>query len=144
VASRRLDISGALQHLITIPGFSSLRTKKRSLAGLTERELIQRESEIGRELFGPIKRGHRREFFNTDAHIWIWHEEWVDEAGKRQQITTKYEVRDDGVWKVQPGPRYAKLSGDELRNFHRAVTVYFERVMREIYKRDPASGQKLL
>ncbi len=142
--SPRLDISRAMRQLVSLPGFSSLRTRKRSLRGLTERELIQRESEIGRELFGPVKKGHRREFFNTDAHIWIWHEEWLDDTGKKQQLTTKYEVHEDGVWKVQPGPRHAKLAGDELRNFHRAVTVYFERVMREVYERNPHTGQKLL
>lgn len=141
---RSLDISRSLRQLIGLPGFSSLRAKKRPLRGLTERELIQRESEIGRELFGPIKKGHRREFFNTDPHIWIWHEEWADAAGKSQQLTTKYEVRDEGVWKVQPGPRYTAITGDELANFKQAVTIYFERVMREVYERDPRTGDKLL
>lgn len=136
----RLGISQLMQ----ASGLSSLVNKKpRPLHELTERELIQRESEIGSELFGPVKRGHRREFFNTDPQIWIWHEEWFDKAGLPQQLTTKYEIREDGVWKVQPGPRYIKISGNELINFHQAVEVYFERVMREVYKRDPATGQKL-
>jgi len=141
---RRLAISRALEQLVALPGFRSLRTKSRPLHELTERELIQRESEIGRELFGPIPRGHRREFFNTDPRIWIWHEEWHDQLGKHQQLTTKYEVRDDGIWKALPGPRYVKVEGEELINFRQAVTVYFERVMREVYVRDPQSGQKLI
>lgn len=33
---------------------------------VSERELIQRESTIGRELFGPVPEGHRREFFCLD------------------------------------------------------------------------------
>lgn len=144
MGTRRLDISRAIEQLVALPGFSSLRTRKRPLHELTERELIQRESEIGRELFGPVAKGHRREFFNTDPRIWIWHEEWLDADNKPQQLTTKYEIRNDGIWKVQPGPRYIKLAGEELRNFHQAVTVYFERVMREVYERDPKNGQKLL
>lgn len=144
MGSNPLNISRAMQHLVSLPNFSSLRGKKRPLHQLTERELIQRESEIGRALFSPVKKGHRREFFNTDERIWIWHEEWVDMAGKKQQLTTKYEVRDDGTWKVQPGPRYTKLTGEELQNFSKAVTVYFERVMREVYGRDPKTGQKIL
>jgi hypothetical protein len=145
MVSRSVAISRAVQQLVSLPGFSSLRTikKQRPLHELTERELIQRESTIGRELFGPIKKGHRREFFNTDPHIWIWHEEWPDEDGL-QQLTTKYEVREDGVWKVQPGPRYHRLEGEELRNFRQAVSVYFERVMREVYGRNPQTGKKLL
>ena len=144
MGTRRLDISRAIEQLVALPGFSSLRAKKRPLHELTERELIQRESEIGRELFGPVAKGHRREFFNTDPRIWIWHEEWLDADNKSHQLTTKYEIRDDGIWKVQPGPRYTKLVGEELRNFHQAVTVYFERVMREVYGRNPQNGQKLL
>lgn len=111
----------------------------RPLAGLSERELIQRESEIGRQLFGPIAKGHRREFFNTSPTTWIWHEEWRDGAGRPQQLTTKYDVRPDGVWKVQPGPRYVKLQGAELENFHEAATVYYERVTREVYQKEPWS-----
>ena len=34
----------------------------RPLKSLTERELIELESEIGRHLFGQIPSGHRREF----------------------------------------------------------------------------------
>lgn len=141
---RSLDISRAMKQLVSLPGFSSLRAKKRPLEGLTERELIQRESEIGRELFGPIAKGHRREFFNTHPQIWIWYEEWVDQNGQKQQFTTKYEVRNDGIWKVQTGPRYTKLESTELENFHQAVKIYYERVMRELYERDPATGEPLL
>lgn len=122
----RYSILKSLGKLASLPG-------KRPLSQLSERELIQRESEIGRQIFGTIKKGHRREFFNTSPKVWIWHEEWLDSAGKRHQLTTKYEIRDHDIWKVQPGPRYTKLSGDELTNFKRAVEVYFERVMREIY-----------
>lgn len=139
-----LDIPRPLRQLGELPGFSLLRGKKRSLYGLTERELIQRESEIGRELFGSIPKGHRREFFTTDPRVWIWHEEWIDEAGKPQQLTTKYEVRHDGVWKVQPGPRYTLIKEDELDNFNHATKVYVDKVTREIYRRDPLTGEKLL
>lgn len=143
--SRHLDISQALQQLVPLPGLSSLLGKRqRPLHELTERELIQRESEIGREIFGPVKKGHRREFFNTDPRVWIWHEEWLDKGGNTQQLTTKYEVRSDGIWKVQPGPRYNKVTGDELVNFHRAVETYYERVMRQVYQRNPVTGQKLV
>ena len=50
-------------------------SKPRPLKGMTERQLIELESEIGRELFGPIPAGHQRDFFCLDAHTWVWHEE---------------------------------------------------------------------
>ena len=56
----------------------------------------------------------------------------------------KYEIRDDAIWKALPGPRYEKVEGTELANLRAAVGIYFERVMREVYRRDPASGRPLL
>lgn len=141
---RSLKISQALKQLIRLADLTSLQTDTNPLKGLSERELIQLESEVGRELFGPIAKGHRREFFNTDPRVWIWHEEWRDANGKLQQLTVKYEIRDDAVYKVLPGPRYEKVEGKELVNLRAAVGIYFERVMREVYRRDPASGRPLL
>jgi hypothetical protein len=117
--------------------------KNRPLKALTERELIQLESEIGSQLFGPVPKGHRREFFNLDPTTWIWHEESVDANGKTVQFTTRYEVQENGVLKVQEGARYTFLEGQELQNLTLAVQIYYERVMREVYHRDPQSGQKL-
>lgn len=136
---RGFDISRVMKQLVQ----ATLHNRKGTPKGLTERELIQRESEIGRELFGPVEKGQRREFFSTDPQIWIWHEEWIDESNQPNQYTTKYEIRNDGVWKVQPGPRASLLAGDELKNFRQATKTYHERTMREMYKRDPQTGYEL-
>lgn len=118
--------------------------KKRTLKQLTERELITLESEIGASLFGPVPAGHRREFFCLDKHTWIWHEEWLDANKKLVTSTIRYEVSEHGVLKVQEGARYSYLEGDELRNFGIALRMYYERVAREIYKRDPQTGASLV
>lgn len=136
----------ALQLLIgTDPsGRDLLYTKKsRPLNKLTERELLQLESEIGAQLFGEIPKGRRRSFFNLDPKTWIWHEEWMDERGGLRQATTRYEVHDQGILKVQEGARYEFLEGEELDNLTLAVQMYYERVMREVYKRDPQIGRNL-
>lgn len=117
--------------------------KKRPLKELTERELITLESEVGGQLFGPVQKSGRREFFNLDPKTWLWHEEWLDATGKKQQSTIRYEVDDKGILKVSEGARYDYLQGAELDNFTVAIQMYYERVMREIYKRDPQTGQKL-
>ncbi len=111
----------------------------RPLKGLTERELIQLESEIGRELFGPVPKGHRREFFNLDPTTWIWYEEYLDADGKQHSTTTRYEVQESGVLKAQEGARYSYIEGDELQNLLLAVRMYHERVMRDVYKRSGES-----
>jgi hypothetical protein len=113
----------------------------RPFKNLTERQLIQKESEIGRELFGPIPAGHRREFFCLDDHTWIWHEEWKDEVtGKRKFMTTRYEIHQNGVLKVQDGTNYRFIEGEELHNLFLSTRLYYEGVMRDIYQTDPYTG----
>ena len=109
----------------------------------TERELIQRESEIGGHLFGPVPAGHHRQFFNVDPTTWVWYEEWVDDGGKHQTTTTRYEVHENGILKVQEGAHYYYIEGYELQNLVSAIRIYYERVTREIYRRDPVTGKHL-
>lgn len=115
----------------------------RPLKTLTERELIELESEIGREIFGDVPTGHRREFFCLDDHTWVWHEEWIDENKKKAQRTTRYEVHESSILKVRDGGHYEYLKGEELNNFGMAVKLYYEQVTRKIYKRDPYTGKAL-
>lgn len=117
--------------------------KKRPLKSFTEHDLIRLESEIGAELFGPLPKGRRREFFCLDERTWIWHEEWVDEDRKHRIATTRYEIQDQGILKVQEGARYSYLEGQELSNLVTAITMYYERVAREIYHIDPDTGEPL-
>ena len=118
--------------------------KSRPLKGLTERQLIELESEIGRELFGPIPAGHQRDFFCLDDHTWVWYAEWTDVAtGQKRSTTTRYEVHQNGILKAQDGTTYKFIEGQELRNLALAVRLYYEQTMRQIYKRDPYTGQPL-
>lgn len=111
---------------------------------LTERELIQMESEIGAQIFGPIPDGHTRQFFNLDRTTWIWYEQWTDDVThEKHELITKYEVHPSGILKVQEGARYTFITDQELDNFVLAVQLYYERIMREVYKRDPQTGRKL-
>jgi hypothetical protein len=93
--------------------------------------LIHHEAKIGGTLFGEIPRGTRREFFCLDEHTWVWHEEWTDNAGKRQIMTTRYDIRPDGVLKSQGGQSYRKLKGVEASNFRKAVENYCDQVLPE-------------
>lgn len=110
---------------------------------VTERELIQRESEIGRELFGSVPAGHRREFFCLDEKTCVWYEEYKDVDGKPVTHTTRYEIQGDKVLKAQDGAKYSYLEGAELKNLLAAISMYYERVMRNVYGRDPDTGEAL-
>lgn len=111
---------------------------------MSRRQLIQAESEIGRTLFGPIAKGGRREFFCLDEDTWIWHEEWIGPDGKKAFKTTRYEIRGNEIIKSQDGEKRTYVTGAELRNLVTAMRLYYDRVTRAIYHRDPATGRKLV
>lgn len=116
----------------------------RPVSTLSERDLIKLESEIGRDLFGPIPEGHSRDFFCLDTDTWVWQEEWHDEkTGAVKQVITRYEVQPNGVLKVQTDHEYSYVDGVELTNLAIAIRLYYERTMRAVYSLDPYTGQTL-
>ncbi len=95
--------------------------------------LIHFEARIGGQLFGPVPKDHRREFFCLDEHTWVWHEEWTDKQG-HHAVTTRYDVRPNCVLKSQGHMSYQALSPEEMRNFRKAVKLYGERVKYEYHR----------
>ncbi len=96
------------------------------------RALLHYEARLGGELFGPITEGSRREFFCLDERTWVWHEEWTDEKGKRQVLTTRYDVRPQGVLKSQGANSYQALTKQEAENLYKAVHLYEQKVGAEL------------
>ena len=72
-------------------------------------------------------------FFKHKDNVWIWYESWLDEAGKEQTITIRYEVRPAGVYKKVAGSSYKKLEGAELNNFRMAAKNYLNLVKTKLY-----------
>ena len=96
--------------------------------------LIRREARIGGQLFGATPDGGRREFFCLDENTWIWHEEWTDKSGQRQSVTTRYDVRPNGVLKTQNGQTYQYIDQAEATNLVKAAKKYYARIFSEIYQ----------
>jgi hypothetical protein len=110
----------------------SMKAQKRAQRQIEfNKALIHHEAKVGGYLFGQIPKGTRREFFCLDRHTWVWHEEWTDNNGQRQMMTTRYDVRPDGVLKSQGGQSYRKLAGQEAMNFRKAVELYGHQVLGE-------------
>jgi hypothetical protein len=126
-----------------LTGADDIRMPRLKFQGkLTRRELIQRESVIGGKLFGAVPEGHHRQFFNLDRNTWVWYEEWI-ENGKQQSRTTRYEVHENGIMKVQDGAPYYYIEGRELDNLVMAIKLYYEQVAHDVYKFDAATGKAL-
>ena len=96
-------------------------------------ELLRREIEATKGIFGPVKPGTIRDFFCVDQHTWIWYEEWTDEAGHRKRMTTRFDVRGGNVAKSQNGGEYKLLSAEELQNFKASVAAYIQTVKKSVY-----------
>lgn len=100
-----------------------------------KRKLMHEEAVIGGTLFGPIPKGHHRQFFRVDDRTWIWHEEW-DTNGKHNIVTTRYEVRPNVIVKSQNDSAYQVLTREETRNLVKAVGLYADKVgayYRQVY-----------
>ncbi len=114
-------------------GFISQRREDRQAE--LYRDLIRHEAKIGGNLFGPVPKGHRREFFCLDERTWVWHEEWTDTAGSQQVRTTRYDVRPNAILKAQDNQPYKMASREEVRNLYNATQLYRDRVKSELYSR---------
>ena len=96
-------------------------------------DLVNAESAIGRTIFGPIPEGHQREFFEYRKNVWIWHERFVTPNGVMQDMTVRYEVRPDGVFKRPGNGSYHKIEGVELNNFRKAAQMYLDLIKAKLY-----------
>jgi hypothetical protein len=97
------------------------------------RNLIRQEAKIGGRLFGPVGANGRREFFCLDEYTWVWHEEWTDAAGRRHVITTRYDVRPNGILKAQDDRPYQYIGADEAKKLFQAVSLYNKQIDAELY-----------
>ena len=100
---------------------------------LSYTDLINAESELGKTIFGPVPVGHQREFFEYRKNVWIWHERFVDPSGTMQEMTVRYEVRPDGVFKRPGNGKYHRIDGTELNNFRRAARIYLDLIKTNLY-----------
>lgn len=129
-------VNDPLKHLLRTPNH-------RQSSELTERQLIQLESQVSQTIFGPLPNGVlKREFFNLDRKTWIWHEERDIGDGQIKEMTTRYEILPSGVLKVVPGPKYRFIDGVELQNFISAVQSYYVQVVQNLYQRDDLTDSK--
>lgn len=96
------------------------------------RALLRHLAKLGGNVFGPVPDGIRREFFCLDEHTWVWHEEWTDQQGQHQAVTTRYDVRPAGILKSQGSNSYQRLSAQEERNFRAAVRLYSQTARTEL------------
>ncbi len=124
-----------------ITQFFKNNLSRNKTAAQLDNDLIRIEAKVNEKLFGPQPNGGKREFFCLDEHTWIWYEEWVDDAGDRHKVTTRYVVRPTEIVKSQNGGAYHRLTLAEADNFKQAVDTYTETSQRQIYRKFAAAQQ---
>lgn len=95
--------------------------------------LLRHEARVGGTVFGVVPEGRKRDFFCLDEHTWIWHEEWTDSSGKYRIVSTRYDVRPNGILKSQNGSHYQEIGQEEAYRLRDAVLLYRDLVKREVY-----------
>lgn len=100
---------------------------------LNRRELIKKESELGKQLFGPIPAGHDRDFFCLDDHTWVWHEGWRDAKGSYRSVSTRYEIHQDRIIKIQDGQPNRLVGSSEAERLLEATKWYYHLVGKHVY-----------
>lgn len=115
--------------------FKSNRKTNEDVVQEIEQDLMRKELEVTRGMFGALSEGTKRDFFCLDEHTWIWYEEWIDEQGRRRQMTTRYMVRPGEVVKSQNGGAYKRLSDKELLSFQSAAQTYSSTIKQRLYAR---------
>lgn len=96
-------------------------------------DLMRREADMNKDIFGPVPEGVTRDFFCLDKSTWIWYEESTDANGSVQQMTTRYVIRPTEILKSQNGGAYYRLTIAEAKNFQKATTKYAKKVKSDLY-----------
>jgi hypothetical protein len=98
------------------------------------RSLLRHLAKLGGTVFGAAPQGIRREFFCLDERTWVWHEEWYDQTGQEHAITTRYDIRPNGILKSQGVNSYQRLTPQEEQNFRQAVEIYSRKAQAEMQR----------
>lgn len=96
-------------------------------------ELLRKERNVTKDIFGALPQGTKRDFFCVDEHTWIWYEEWTDENGERKHMTSRYDVQTTGITKSMNGGPYKRISAQEARTFREATASYVSKVKKRLY-----------
>jgi hypothetical protein len=104
--------------------FSSVKDHDDERHARQYREKLRQAAKMGGQLFGPVPEGVRREFFCLNKDTWVWHEEWLDAKGERHVVTTRYDIRPNGVLKAQDGQPYRFIEKEEARRLYKAARMY--------------------
>jgi hypothetical protein len=96
-----------------------------------KQKLKRRHAKLGAQVFGPVPKGHERQFFCLDKYSWVWYEGWKDSYGNKQSLTTRYDIRPNGIFKVQNGGGYQRLTNAEIKNLCEATDRYVELINKD-------------
>jgi hypothetical protein len=105
---------------------------------VTVESLKRKESAIGGSLFYTGRPNERIEFFNDNMRSWFFYQELTDAKGINHSTTLHYEVNPLGVLKVSTknSMKCEYIIGQEYDNFMQSTALYYERVMKHLYKQD--------
>jgi hypothetical protein len=108
-----------------------LKTKDQKI-----KQLIEIESEIGGQVFGPSRPDEERRFYCLDERTWVYQNNYVDLIdGNKKQMVIRYELHPNGVLKVINSKSHSMVQDDEAERLIEAIKLYYKLVMTKVYGR---------
>lgn len=103
----------------------------------TLRQLIEKESQLGAQIFGAFPAYDKRYFYCFDERMWIWYEERMNAAtGKHDVMTVSYNITDRGILKSYGENQSSYVQDEELEHFTTATEEYAAKVVSELYSQN--------
>jgi hypothetical protein len=125
------------------------RPKKINYKDLTPEVLINREGRIGASLFEKTDMMKVLNFHVEGPENKDWYFHFV--VGADRFVTNHYTILNDRVIKAisdtkmnpnnQDSVRFSDVEPEELANFMKATRMYHDKVLKELYNRDPKTGR---
>jgi hypothetical protein len=127
------------------------QSKARKTTPITHEILINREGRIGARIFEKNEGIKVLDFHVEGPQNRDWYFHYITNSDHR--VTHHYTVLEDRVIKAVTDPRmnptnqnsvrFTDIGSEELGNFIQATKLYHDRVLREVYNRDPKTGLAL-
>jgi len=108
---------------------------------LTKESLINQEAVLGSKIVST-KVGHEYFFLYDDHDNWMFYEQPSKDGLVRHPSILHYEIVDGTVVRHELGKPSAEVKGEEFLRLWYTIAFYHDAVLREVYNRNPETGEK--
>lgn len=92
-------------------------------------DLVRREALLSQDVLSYLPDSWQGQFFCLDERTWVW-----SETIGSKEVTVRYRLFGQTIYKQRRGQNeWCQLSLTEAKNLQRAVELYNQRVVKQLY-----------